>query len=393
MADWPSRLQLFGIGRAYVLGANTRISPTQIDTKGSDVNLMVGGQSEVAFAVVLQLIQAFNRLTLDGAKGDDLDRYALDRYGQQLPRKGAAAALGAAVFTRLNAANPAGTIQPGTLVLSQAGYQYITLQPASFTSSTGQPSDTSVSAPIRAVQAGALFQAGANTITSFQTPNSAIPFDQTITVNNPITTAGGADPEDDPTYRNRIRTFWLNARRGILSAIAQGATSVPGVASAYASEYIGSSGQPVRLVSLAIADPSGVANVQLANTVIAALLDYRAAGIQVVVSPSIPLLVPIVLNLTFVAGVDTVTLSGLIQAAIVNYVNDLAVSATLPLAGLYSVLQRFTSQGLIVSTGVAQTSTSTAIPASISSPVGDLVPAPGQTIRTTLGLVSFANAN
>jgi uncharacterized phage protein gp47/JayE len=384
VSDFPSRLTLYNIGRSYVLGAATKLSPDQVDVKGSDVNLVVGGQSEVNYAVVLQLIQAFNRLTLDGAKGDDLDRYALDRYGQQLPRKGAAASVGSEVFSRLNPNNPAGTIPSGTILLSQAGYQYITLQPASFTTATGEPSDTTCSAPIRAVQAGLLFQAGASTITKFQVPNQAIAFDQTITCTNPVTTAGGANPEDDPTYRNRIRTFWLNARRGILSAIEQGATSVPGVASAYAYEYIGGGGQPVRLVSLSIADPSGVANVQLTQTVQQALNDYRAAGIQVIISPSIPLIVQIILNLTFQAGVDTVTLAGLIQAAIVNYVNDLPVSGTLPLAGLYSVLQRFASQGLIVSTGVPSTTVSTAIPASITSPVGDLVPTVGQTIRTNL---------
>jgi hypothetical protein len=136
-------------------------------------------------------------------------------------------------------------------------------------------------------------------------------------------------------------------------------------------ESLGSSGQPVRLVSLAIADPSGVANVQLTQTVAQALNDYRAAGIQVVVSPSIPFIVTIQFALQFSAGVDTVTLSGQIQAAIVNFVNDLPVGGTLYLAQLQSILQRFVSQGLIVAQG------------SIVSPTGDLVPAPGQTIRTT----------
>jgi hypothetical protein len=369
--DFVSRLTLYGIGRNYVLSRATKINPNTVDTLGSDLNLIVGGQSEVAYAVVLQIINSFNRLTLDGATGDDLDRYALDRYGQQLPRKGAAAAVGAETFSRANGGNPAGTIAQGTILLSKTGYQYITLQPAGFTSATGNPSDTSVTVPIRATQAGALFQASANAITKFQTPTSAIPFDQSIVCNNFFSTAGAADPEDDPTYRNRIRSFWLSARRGILAAIQQGALTVPGVSSALAMEYIGSSGQPVRLVSLAIADPSGVANVQLTQTVAQALNDYRAAGIQVVVSPSIPFIVTIQFALQFSAGVDTVTLSGQIQAAIVNFVNDLPVGGTLYLAQLQSILQRFVSQGLIVAQG------------SIVSPTGDLVPAPGQTIRTT----------
>jgi uncharacterized phage protein gp47/JayE len=382
--DFVSRLALYNIGRNYALTRATKISPTMVDTSGSDINLVVGGQSLLGYAIVLQLIQAFNSLTLDGATGDDLDRYALDRYGQQLPRKGAAAAVGTAVFSRASSAGPSGTIPSGTVLLSQAGYQFITLQPGSFTTSTGQASDSLVVVPIRAAQAGALFQAAVNTITRFQTPNTAIAFDTSITCNNTITTSGGADPEDDPTYRARIRGFWLSARRGILAAIVQGALTVPGVASAYAYEYIGSTGQPVRLVALSIADITGVANAQLAASVQTALLDYRAAGIQVVVSPSLPLITTVTLTLTFQAGVDTITIAGQVQAAVVNYINDLGVGQTLSIGGIYSVLQRFVSQGLIVSTGTPANTATLAIPASITSPVGDLVPQPGQTIRTTL---------
>jgi uncharacterized phage protein gp47/JayE len=377
MADFPSRLALYGIGRNYVLSKATRIDPNQVDTQGSDINLVVGGQSEVSFAIVLQLINAFNRLTLDGATGNDLDRYALDRYGTQLTRKGAAAAVGSVTFSRTNAGNPSGTIPSGTILLSLTNAQYVTLQPASFTTSTGSPSDTSATSPVRAVQAGALFQATANQITQFQTPNNAISFDTTISCNNPISTAGGTDAEIDDVFRNRIRSFWVSARRGILAAIVQGATSVAGVASAYAYEYTSPGGTPVRLVSLSIADATGVANLQLAAQVQTALLEYRAAGIQVVITPGIPLLQAISLHLQFVPGVDTVTLSGNIQAAIVNFVNNLSVSGPLYLSQLLAVLQRFAGQGLIPSTG------------SILSPVGDIVPAAGQTIRTSLSLVTL----
>jgi uncharacterized phage protein gp47/JayE len=388
MPDFVNRQFLYGIGRAYVLSKATRIQPQQVDTEGSDINLVVGGQSEVSYAVVLQLIHAFNRLTLDGARGDDLDRYALDRYGGQLPRKGAAAALVSLTFSRVNPLNPSGTIQAGSVVLAQGtSYQYLTLGPASFTSNTGQASDTTVSVNARAAQAGALFQAGANTLTRIQSPSQATPFDTTITVNNPITAAGGANAEDDPTYRNRIRTFWVNARRGILSAIAQGATSVPGVASALATEYISSTGQPVRLVALSIADPSGVANLQLTQTVQAALNDYRGAGIQVVITPGTPFLQPIVINPSFAAGTDTVTVAGLIQAATVNYVNSLGVGQTLTQGALSSVLQRFVPSGLILSAGPPS---NLLVPQTIVSPVGDVVPPLGQTIRTTLALVSVA---
>jgi len=101
-----------------------------------------------------------------------------------------------------------------------------------------------------------------------------------------------------------------------------------------------------------------------------ALDDYRAAGIAVIISTSIPLIVQIQLQLTFQAGIDTVTLSNTIQGSVVEFVNSLPVNGPLYISQLYSVLQRFAGDGLIPS----QTS--------IVSPVGDLVPAVGQTIRT-----------
>lgn len=376
MADAPSRLDLYNVGRDYLLQLATKIDPNVVDTLGSDANIFVGSQSEVAYAVVLQLLYAVNRLLLDGAEADDLDRYALDRYGGQVPRKGAAPALGAVTLSRPTATAGPGTVPTGTTILSTAGFQYITTGPGSFTNG-GVTTDLVVpNVPVRAVQAGTSAQASVNTLTRFANP--AANFDPTITINNPITTSGSADPELDEVYRERIRSYWLTARRGILAAIMQGATQVVGVASAQAVEVIGQNAQPVRLVNLYIADASGVANAQLAQLVQNNLSDYRAAGIQVVISTSIPTIVSIVLHLTFLAGADTVTLSTQVQAAVVNYCAGLAVNQTLTIAALNGVLTRFAQQGLIVDQS------------SIVAPVGDLVPALGTTLRATTASVSLA---
>lgn len=134
---------------------------------------------------------------------------------------------------------------------------------------------------------------------------------------------------------------------------------------------------PARVVNLYIADSSGVASNELATAVSQNLLDYRAAGIAVVISNSLPQIVNIQLALTFQAGVDTASLSDSIQAAVVNYVNSLSVNGTLYLSALYTVLQRFSTDGLIVTQG------------SVVTPTGDLVPSLGSTLRTTLANVSF----
>ena len=66
----------------------------------------------------------------------------------------------------------------------------------------------------------------------------------------------------------------------------------------------------------------------------------------------------------------------LVQAAIYSFVNSLPVNATLQTSDLMTVLTRFKQAGVIVTN-----------PGSIIAPAGDLVPAIGQTLRTTLGLV------
>ncbi len=365
MADLVSRADLYGVGRAYLISKATKIDPQQVDVQGTDANIFVGSVSEMAYVCILQLAYALNRLFLDGAEGDDLDRYAWDRY--QLTRKGASAALGGETFARALSSGPAGSIPAGTLLNSQSGFNYITTTVASFTSSTGSPSDTVATANIRAQQAGKLSQVGANALTNFGLPAQI--FDPTITCNNPLATGGGEDVEDDDTFRERIRGYWTTAQRGILSAIEYGAIQVPGVVSANAVEVITPGGNPARLVYLYVADSSGTASAQLAALVQTQLQNYRAAGIQVVVFTSIPQIISVALALSFVAGVDTVGLSALVQAAVLNYVNSLGCNQPLLLSSIGSVLQRFSSQGLIPQQG------------SIVAPTGDLYPSPGQTLR------------
>lgn len=365
MGDFVSRNDLYNVGRSYILSKATKIDPQQVDVQGTDANIFVGSVSEIAYLCILQLAYSVNRLFLDGAEGDDLDRYAWDRY--QLTRKGASAALGSELLYRTQATNPAGTVPAGTVINSQSGFQYITTTAGNFTSATGAKSDTQVTVAIRAVQAGKLSQVGANSLTAFAAAGAL--FDQSIRCNNVVATAGGEDVEDDDTFRERIRGFWTAQQRGILSAIQYGAIQTPGVVSAQAVEVITDTGTPARLVYLYIADSSGVANAQLVALTQQVLNNYRAAGIQVIVFGTIPQLVQVVLHLAFQAGVDTVGLSANIQAAVLNYVNSLSANGTLYLSALNSVLQRFAAQGLIVGQGTIQ------------SPTGDLVPAPGQTLR------------
>jgi hypothetical protein len=105
----------------------------------------------------------------------------------------------------------------------------------------------------------------------------------------------------------------------------------------------------------------------------AALLEYRAAGIYVDVVGSTPNFVPILYRLRFEAGVDTTAAFSQIQSATVAAVNNLRPSETLAVSLLFSVARSV--PGVIV------------LDDAVQEPVGDLVPAPNQVIRTRADLV------
>lgn len=371
-----SRLDHYEIGRQYVLTRARRIDPQVVDTAGSDVNLVIGATSYMAAAVSNQVAQNSAELLLDSNEGEALDRYVYDRY--QLLRNGAAAALTTVEFSRPTATVGAGSIPIGTKLITLTGIEYVMITAATFVAG-----GLVATADVRAAQAGKNYQVGENAIRNFANVQQI--FDQTIQLTNPLTTAGGEDVEDDDTFKNRVRDFWRTARRGTLGAIEFGARSVPGVVSASAVDEIGSFGQPVRVVRLFIADSSGVASRALAAQVEQKLFEFRAGGIFVFIDLSQPQIVDILLRLTFAVGVDTITLTSQVRAALVNYINTLGVGQTLQLADLYAVLSRYKSAGLIVRVLADGSGTRT-----IASPIGDLVPDPERTIRTTLTNVQLA---
>ena len=363
MAEILTRLDFFRIGRRYITSKATRIDPAQVDVEGSDINLYVGSSSYMSHAIARHLVDRVSALTLAGAEEEDLDRYVYDRY--QEPRKGAAAALVPVRFYRSSATAGAGAIPIGQKLTALTGVEYITLETATFGAST---LETTIDA--RAVLAGKEYQVGANQIRKIDKPE--LLFDPTMQVNNDSKAAGGEPAEDDSDYRLRIQNFWRSARRGTREAIEYGATTVPGVVTAQAMEAIDGNGRPARVVNLYIADSSGVASAALGAAVRAALEEYRACGIAVVTSLSLPEIVDVQLSLTYSSATDTVTLTEAIRNSIVAFVNSLAVNQTLSRADLFALLRRFANNGLVVEES------------SVVAPAGNVVPSIGHTLRTTL---------
>ncbi len=367
-ADFPSRLDLYQTGRSYLQQRAKGLAPGIVDVEGSDANCFVGSMSFIGEAVVLQEADRYAALTLDGAFGEDLDRYAWDRY--RLLREGAVASVGTARFFRTSLVAGLGIVPVGIKLTSLTGIEYVTTAAASFGASTYQ-----AFAYVRSTNAGQNQNLGRNQLRNIVSPGSL--WDPALQVTNDDPTANGADRESDADFKGRIRGFWQAARRGTLSAIAYGALQVPGIASADAQEVLTPGAMPARVVQLYIADGSGVASQALAAVVAAEELEWRAGGIAVVLNTSLPQIVAVSLHLVFRAGIETSVLAETIRASVLGYVNSLAVNQPLYQGNLRAVLTRFAGSGL-----VPKDST-------INEPAGDLVPEPGKTLRTTLANVTL----
>jgi hypothetical protein len=360
MPELPTRLDLYGVGRQYVVAHARRIEPTMVDVDGSDANLFVGSQSFMGHAVVRQLGERVCALLLDGCDGEDLDRYVHDNSYGMVVRKGAAAAVTTVTIARPTAVVGAGTVAAGTTGRAGDGTEYVTLQAAAFGLTT-----LSASVDARAKQAGHAYQVGSNQLTRF---GGAV-FDNSLTMTNPGPAAGGEDVELDEVLRRRFRSFWASYAKGTLGAIETGALQVAGVTSAQAFEYL-EDGAPARVVQLCIADSSGVGNAALARLVQVSLEEWRCGGIQVIILSSVPQMVGLTLALVFSGNVDTVALSAQVRAAVVGFVNGLGVNQPLLRNDLGAVLARFRAQGLVPTVG------------SVVAPAGDLYPTTGYTLRT-----------
>lgn len=380
----PSTFQdLFRAAEVEILQRNGRLRRAIVERDGSDVNLIVGGIAGAGDEIMGQNQLAMATLFLDSAVGEDLDRWLYDRYG--LLRKPAAPAAGFVEFTT-TAANPTSfTIPVGALLSTSDGLQFTVVAAATFAAGSTGP----ISVLVQSTLAGVSQQAQIGTITSIVDTITGAPSDLAVT--NSTATAGAADAENDTDFRNRGRSFYTSVSKATKKAIETAATAVPGVVTAVAFEGIEFDGAPSRYVELLITDAytdlllsvdPTPATYQtqaqaLAVLVTAALEDVRAYGISVTTYLASVVMQPIVLQLSFLANVDTFTVATRARGAIVSYVNTLAGSATLQVSELLNILRQV--PGLFI-TG-----------SEIVSPLGNVVPAHLQVIRTSLALVSLGS--
>jgi hypothetical protein len=378
--DFPTASDLFRVARDKIVSKNGNIRPESVDKDGTDTNILVAAMAAVGDEVIRQLTVLEAGVFKDSATGDALVRLLFDRYG--LRKKSAAPAFVTVNFTTTAPAASSFAIPSGTLLQSQAGSQFVTVEDATFPVGAIGP----ILVVARSILAGANQQVGANAIKAIVSQVSGSPAD--LAVNNPKASFGADDEEDEDTFRQQAVDFFTSARRGTLTAIQNAALAVPGVRRAAAFEVLDSLGRPGKEVELVVADafvdqlanlssvpPSYQVQSQAFSTqVFAALDDARAVGIFVDVVVASVVMLGVQLALAFTAGTDPHTAALQARALVVGYVNGLSPG------------QPFVPQDLITSlksvSGLIVSSTT------IVSPAGSIVPGVLQVLRTTLALVS-----
>ena len=257
---------------------------------GSVLDIMTGAVSLALTEVSDLTAKEFAKTMFDTAEGDDLDALALDHYGDEFERPGAAKATGYLVFSRATTDAGTVTIPAGTEATTPTDangqtQRYIT------TAAVSMPGLSAV-ADAEAVDAGAAGNAQPYEITVLASTLT----DATVVVTNAALFSGGADAETDAEYRETIRDRLRTLPGATKTALEAAARGVTGVQSANLFEelrvvipYDVGTGLPVPaadwfrvpVATLYVADENGSANAQLLTDVKAAVDAARAAGVVV----------------------------------------------------------------------------------------------------------------
>lgn len=362
---------LFLAGRAALLAApGSKYTPEVIDAQGSDVNLFLNLVATIGEEVSRegQLQDNARYLGTAPSVGDEaVDRLAFDMTGGEVVRFEEVPAFAEVLISRQN--TYALTLDKDTVISSQAGVTFRTIQPVSW--AAGDSSTKAVSVLCETTGTAGNVDAGTITVPPRDVGDS------TLTVTNPEPAAGGRPRETNAELVQRVRGWFIANQRGTLSAIEFGARQVPQVVQASAIEvYNGEDVFPVWRVKLTIGDVNGQANNALVTLVRQKLQEYRGAGVPVLVRAAVIQYVTIIwTGLSFKLGYNGQAVLEDLFSRCISAVNALAPEETLERALLFQAAKN--TPGLYVPAG------------SLLSPSTDIIPATGYTIRVRRQNISY----
>ncbi len=320
------------------------------DSEGSLLDIHAGTAAVATRELSERIVDEFRKTFFSTARGpeatggeDELEKLAIDHFGDDFARPEASPATGIVTFQRANDDAGDCTIPAGTIVQtgSNANGEKTQFQTLLTVVMTG----TSVNASVEALVAGTSGNIEAEEIEEIESTLT----DPTITVNNTDEFADGEDEATDSEYLEFIRDKIQTLKGATLAAIEAQAKIVSGVETAKIIELVQwvknydpvtevISGDAYRICRpiLYVADANGSASTALLASVRAAIETIRAAGVKVEVEAAVGIDIDWTALLTLnPSGPNYSTLSGdssKIRDTMIDYVAALAIGADFILA-------------------------------------------------------------
>jgi uncharacterized phage protein gp47/JayE len=366
--------ELFEVGLSEIidLDVDDELDESLLRADGSSYNLVLRAGAAMGAEIYWQAVDRFAGTFMDTSRFEALSRWVADRYA--IERFGATAAVVSLTFSRTTTTAEV-TINAGTVVTDQAGtIQFLTdidlVLPIGVASGSVDATSSA---------SGKDQQAAKETlrVISGSKPQSD------LTVDNAKAAAGGNDSETDAEFRSRARGIFVNARRGTLSAIEQGALSVPQVRNAAVYEFRQPDGCQTGIVGVVISDSTGNCNDTVVQLVEQELENWRGAGIYVVVEAATPILRPIALTPFYEPGQATPAVRSLIKQTVTARVNTLRANAAPSAAE--APADSWLTPGIVEQAALAVAGVAGII--EVTAPAGIEKPNAGERFLTTEGLV------
>lgn len=285
-------------------------------------------------SLILLLLQTTRAAT---SVGSDLDSWVADYGLTRLPAQGATGAVTFSRFTpTLQALIPVGTVVQSADGTQQYAVVADTTNPAFDPVQNGYvvaAMTSSVTVAVQAVNTGAATNAAVNTITVI---TQAIPYVDTVT--NALAFTNGADAESDTALRARFIGYIANLSKATQAAIGYALTSLQtGVTYALVENYDYSGAYHPGYFYVVVDDGTGSPSSDFLTAAQNAVEAVRGFTIQYGVFAPVVLNATVTMTVSVAAGYDVAATKALVQTAVADYIDSLALGQTLAYTRLAQV--------------------------------------------------------
>lgn len=343
---------------------------------GQFARMLAEGAASMADRLTGYAAGLFKATFLDGAEGSDLTTLCDDHWGIQ--RNGAVQASVTLTFARPTFAAAGGTIAAGSIVATQLDANGVEVRFTTDSNLVFGATDLSKTVTATAVTGGIAGNVAASSITRI----ISTLWDSTLTVTNAGQAVGGSEAETDAQLRERVRQFPSTIRRGTFAALEYGARQTTGAGVSFAHAVDDGTGLTTVYVTDANGNSTGTTQVvssslvddgSMTMKVAIELVNWAAAGSYVAVTGGSPVTQNLTIHLTVRAGVDSVALQTLVNAAIATEFGKLNVGDTLYMSALKAAAKAVNPDAILDVT--------------VPVPNADVTPSANQ--RLVLGTISY----